>query len=61
MAVLINELEVVLEPPAAPAGEAPPEPVSATQETEPSLPLTPADLRSVICHLDERAERVRAH
>lgn len=61
MAVLINEIEVVVEPPSAPAGEAPPEPMEATPAAEPPLPLSPADLRSVFRHLHERDERVRAH
>lgn len=61
MAVLINELEVVVEPPSAPAGEAPPEPVAAATETPPPVALSPGDLRAVICHLTARAERVRAH
>ena len=61
MAVLINEIEVVVEPPSAPAGEAPPEPATSKPAAEPPAALSPADLRSVFRHLHERDERVRAH
>lgn len=61
MAVLINEIEVVVEPPSAPAGEAPPEPATTPPVAEPPLALTPADLRAVHRHLEERDLRVRAH
>jgi hypothetical protein len=61
MAVLINEFEIVLDPPAA---EQPPPRNDGAARAMPAdapLPLRPADLMSIALHLARRKERVRAH
>ncbi len=55
MAVVINEFEVVPEPPAA-ASPRNPENAGTVSETEPK-----PDLERVLRHWHDRAERVRAH
>ena len=54
MPVVINEFEVVADPPPPPADG---KPVAAP----PVPPPTPNDLAAVARHAEERAERVRAH
>jgi hypothetical protein len=59
VAVLINDFEIVLDPPASErpprAGMAPPEPPAAPAA------IRPADLVSVALHVARRRERLRAH
>jgi hypothetical protein len=55
MAVVINQLDVVVDPEPAPAGP----PDSAASTPPPPTP-TPLDVRDVIRHLVERADRTRA-
>lgn len=59
MAVLINDLEVILEPPPAEAGEAPPE--TRSSMPAPAAPMSPLDVDALITHLAQRESRVRAH
>lgn len=60
MAVIINEIEVVLEPPEPPAGEAPPEPTPRDEPMATETVLSPGDVRSVLDYLEHRETRVRA-
>ncbi len=54
MAIVINEFEVVSEPPPAQAPDKkPPQP--------PAEPPTPHDIANVLRRLRERCERLRAH
>lgn len=57
MAVIINDLEVVLESAETQAAEA--EPASPQPPATP--PLTPGDLDGILRHQADRAARVRAH
>jgi hypothetical protein len=59
VAVLINQLEIVVEQPTPPAGEAPPEPT--TSQREPSAPpLGTGDVAAALDFLAARAARLRA-
>jgi len=58
MAVIIDTLEVTLEPPEPPADEAPPRAIPA--EASPP-PLRPLDLEDIARHAAERSARVWAH
>jgi hypothetical protein len=62
MAVVINDIEVVLDPPSSqlssPAGEEGPAP-SAPAAASP--PMSPVDLFATAMHIARRRERVRAH
>ncbi|ETT24108.1 hypothetical protein RAJCM14343_1498 [Rhodococcus aetherivorans] len=55
MSVIINELEVITTAEPAPNG-----PVNSPARIPPAAAPTPSDLRAVIRHLADRAERVRA-
>lgn len=55
MSIIINELEVITTPEPPPTG-----PVDSAVRTAPSAGPTPFDLRAVIRHLADRADRVRA-
>ena len=55
MSVIINQLDVVVTPEPPSAGP----PDSAATPPPPPVP-TPLDLRDVVRHLGERAERTRA-
>ena len=57
MAVIINDLEVVLESAETQAAE--PKPASPQPPATP--PLTPGDLDGILRHQADRAARVRAH
>lgn len=57
MGVIINDFEVMLEPPPAPTDSAPGTPAAAA----PSAPLAPQDMVDVIRHQGERQARIRAH
>ena len=59
MAVLINDLEVILEPPPVEAGEATPQ--SAPGAPMPATSMSPFDLTTLIRHLEQRELRVRSH
>jgi len=54
MPVIINDLEVILETPATPAG------AEATQPAAAAAPVQPATLRRIERYLAERARRTRA-
>jgi hypothetical protein len=58
MSVIIDEFDVVVDPPptrpGAAEGESPPPPA-------PPRPLRPMDLRDVLAHEARRASRLRAH
>lgn len=56
MGVIINDFEVMMEPPPAPADSAPRTPAAA-----PPAPLAPQDMVDVIRHQGERQARIRAH
>lgn len=61
MAVIINDLEVVVEPSSEtvnPEGDQPP---TASEQRRQSETLSPKDLEAISRHIRERAERVRAH
>lgn len=59
MAVIVNELEVVVEPPTSAVGQAP---RAGEGEVEPTTQaLSPADLESVLRHSAGRRARVWAH
>lgn len=62
MAVVINDFEVVLDPPSsqrsAPSGEEGP---SASAPAAASPLLSPVDLIATAMHIARRRERVRAH
>ena len=60
MAVIINDFEVIVEPPATSASGQAERPIEAEQEITPQR-LTPHDLDSIFRQTIERAERVRAH
>ena len=60
MAIVINELEVIVEPPREPAEAAGVE-RRRPLETPPHPPLSPADLASIERHQWERAVRLWAH
>ena len=57
MAVIINDVELVVEPPAAANEAAGEEPLAQTGPAAPS----PLDLLSVAEHAEGRAQRTRAH
>lgn len=57
MAVIINDFEVIVEPPAQPGGAAP----RPTPEPPAAPVLSPQDIRELERHLAERFHRVRAH
>ncbi len=57
MSVIINEFEVVVEPPAESAANQP----TPTESAPTSLALTPQDIRDIIRHQAERRARIRAH
>lgn len=59
MAVIIDTLEVTLEPPEPRAGEAPPE--TAPVEAPAPPPFCPLDLEDIARHAAARAARVWAH
>jgi len=56
MAVIINEFEVVAEPPPAERAKEPAPPAGSSASQAP----TPAELQRVLRRLEERAARVRA-
>jgi len=58
MAVIINEFEVVVEPPTAPTPE--PGVQRSNEGKEPVQPLSPLDMDSIFRQRLERAVRVRA-
>jgi hypothetical protein len=60
MAVIINDFEVVVEPPATPAGEQTEKPATAEQDVT-AQKLTPHDFDNILRQRVERAVRVRAH
>lgn len=60
MAVIINDFEVVVEPPATPANDQSLEPVAAEQGVSPQK-LTPHDLDTILRQRLERALRVWAN
>lgn len=57
MAVIINDFEVIVDPPAQPGGAAP----KPTPEPSATPPLSPQDIREMERHLAERCRRIRAH
>lgn len=59
MAVIIDTLEVTLEPPEPLAGEAPPAPMTGEAPAPP--PFRPLDIDDIVRHAAERAARVWAH
>ena len=59
MAVIIDTLEVTLEPPEPLAGEAPPPAMSP--EVPPPPPFRPLDIEDIVRHAAERSARVWAH
>jgi len=59
MAVIIDTLEVTLEPPEPAAGEAPPRTVPA--EAPPPPPFRPLDIEDIARHAAERSARLWAH
>jgi hypothetical protein len=60
MAVIINDLEVVL-PTKSEAQSDMPEQGSLERRQAEQSPLTPTDLEHIECHLQQRALRVAAH
>ena len=61
MAVIINDLEVVLPPPKSPA-DTPAETQSSTDARQRNAPaLTPGDMEQIVWHLQLRELRVAAH
>lgn len=59
MAVIIDEMDVMVEPPPQPGGGE--RGVASDQETQASPPLGPADVESILRHAAERMARVCAH
>lgn len=60
MAVIINDFEVVVEPPATPAGEQGQESMTAEEGVAPQT-LTPHDFDNILRQRRDRLMRVRAH
>ncbi len=60
MAVIINDLEVVL-PAKTPAAEQQTEQSNVERRQSGESPLSPADIEQIVCHLQQRALRVTAH
>jgi hypothetical protein len=56
MAVIINDFEVLLEPPAAP----PPRPGAEAAADRPAPSLRPEDIERIVRHFERRRERLRA-
>jgi hypothetical protein len=54
MGVIINELDVIADPPTPP-------PVPARSEPRPAPALTAYEVQRIVCQQAERHERVRAH
>lgn len=59
MAVIIDTLEVTLEPPEPRAGEAPPD--AGPPDAAAAPPFRPLDLEDIARHAAERSARVWAH
>lgn len=58
MAVLINDLEIIVEPPSGPAAAAEGEPPAAAAPPPPAPALSPEDLRAALRRQLEHASRV---
>ena len=58
MAVVINDFEVVMDPPAQQQPAATP---GAAAAPAPAMPIGPAEMKAIAAHLARRLERVRAH
>lgn len=59
MAVLINELEVIVEPPSAAGAEIPPAASAAPSPAAPQA-MSPDDIEAIVCWQAERASRLYA-
>jgi hypothetical protein len=57
MSVIINDFEVVVEPPTAPSGDG----AAETEQQPPSTTLRPVDIDNIRRRQLARRERLRAH